>query len=568
MQLRVHELVQLATRDAQAATREAQAAARERPPPESPSLARRTLESQLREAEARGGGARLREAEVRVEQLEREVAEARSQALVEARGGRSAAASAAVTAAASGRGAAVTAEVAREEAEARADALRAALAERDQERARHEAAAKASERELAEMAQRAQLLTHDKEYLAAQLAALQERCGTHEGTLLRRETRLTELKAEKEQLYHKLVAATAGAADSYSSRLDSEMSKWQQQASLAQAAIEQAHERQCAQLREARELAVAEVDKAHTRHAELQRSHDELLVRCAEQHAAAEVELTQLRSEVRIKAFEAERLSLQCEHSLAGSRRDGAECDVSREKMEVLKGAYYALQAESGQRIASLEAQLHGQQERLSTYDKMEHELDAAVASAGGGGGSGPRIVVPTSAQRRLDQCVRLSAQLLAAQTRADELSKELRASGGEVERLHERLQTAERRWQLVHSPQAYLVGQLRNAEEAAEAAVAQQRSAARTLRENDATLTDVREQHRLLQARHLDITPLARAAPAQSSQHACGTCDMWLQARTHTIAGRPGAAAAEARLLRRTARHPLAPHRQGATGP
>ena len=120
---------------------------------------------------------------------------------------------------------------------------------------------------------------------------------------------------------------------------------------------------------------------------------------------------------LRLQAFEAERLSLQCEHSMAGSRRDGTECDVSREKMEVLKGAYYALQAESGQRIASLEAQLHGQQERLGTYDKMEHELDAAVASAGGGGGgSGPRIVVPTSAQRRLDQCVRLSAQLLAAQ--------------------------------------------------------------------------------------------------------------------------------------------------------
>lgn len=108
---------------------------------------------------------------------------------------------------------------------------------------------------------------------------------------------------------------------------------------------------------------------------------------------------------------------------------------------------------------------------------------------------------MPTSAQRRLDQCVRLSAQLLAAQTRVDELSRELRARGDEVERLHEGLQKAERRWQLVHSPQAYLVGQLRSAEEAAEAAVAQQRSAARTLRENEATLADVREQHRLLQA-------------------------------------------------------------------
>ena len=53
---------------------------------------------------------------------------------------------------------------------------------------------------------------------------------------------------------------------------------------------------------------------------------------------------------------------------------------------------------------------------------------------------------------------MRLSAQLLAAQTRVDELAKELRASADEVERLHEGLQKAERRWQLVHSPQAYLV--------------------------------------------------------------------------------------------------------------
>ena len=74
VQLRVHELVQQATREAQTASREAEAAARERAPPESPSKARRALEAQLREAEARGGGARLREAEVRVEQLERELA--------------------------------------------------------------------------------------------------------------------------------------------------------------------------------------------------------------------------------------------------------------------------------------------------------------------------------------------------------------------------------------------------------------------------------------------------------------------------------------------------------------
>ena len=43
VQLRVHELVQQATREAQSASREAEAAARERAPPESPSKARRAL---------------------------------------------------------------------------------------------------------------------------------------------------------------------------------------------------------------------------------------------------------------------------------------------------------------------------------------------------------------------------------------------------------------------------------------------------------------------------------------------------------------------------------------------
>eukprot|EP00908_Phaeocystis_cordata_P016821 Transcript_28138.p1 GENE.Transcript_28138~~Transcript_28138.p1 ORF type:complete len:700 (+),score=376.44 Transcript_28138:143-2242(+) len=474
VQMRVHELIE----DAQAASRVTAA-----PAADAGLAARRALEAQLRAAEAR------------VAEVEREAAEAKDEArALRERGARPA--EAMRSAVEPVRRAEARAEEARDQAEGRADTLRAALAERDEERARREAAAGAAERELAEATQKVQLLQQDKEYLSVQLAALQERCAAQEGRLLKKEGRVAELKREKEDMYHKLVGATAEAADAYSARLDAEMQKWQQQAALAQGAVQAAHEKQVAQMREARELAVVEADKTQARYHQLKKEHDELLVRAAEQHARAEVEAAQLRSEVKLKTFEAERLALQAEHSLHSE----GQAETSREKVELVKGEYYALQAESGQRIASLEAQLAAQTERLTTYDKMEQELDAAVVASAGAGGGAPRIVVPSSAQRRLDQCVRLSAEVLAANTRAEEAAKQLREREAEVERLHTQLQTAERRWQQVHSPQAYLVEQLRQAEEQAERAVGAQRTGARALAEKEEALGVVRAQHQLLQ--------------------------------------------------------------------
>lgn len=388
-----------------------------------------------------------------------------------------------------------------DEAEGRADSLRTALAEREAQGVRATEQAAAAGRELAEAAQRAQLLALDKEYLATQVAALQERCSAHETKLLKRDAALHEIKREKDAMYEKLLAATGEAADAYSARLDAELSKWQQQAGLAQAAVESAHERQVEQLREARELAVVETDKCHTRYSELKRSHDDLVLRAAEQHAVAEVELAQLRCDLKLKAFEAGRLSLASEQQLVESRRGELTADASREKLEVTKGEYYALQASSGERVAVLEAQLRAQQERIASYDRMESELDAAVMAGGAQPGAASSIVVPTCAQRRLDQCVRLSAELLSAQGRVDEAGRELRGAHAEGEKLRAQLEAAERRLQLVHSPQKFLVEQLRAAEETAATAADKQRSAAKALAERDEALDHARAQHRLLQA-------------------------------------------------------------------
>ncbi len=70
------------------------------------------------------------------------------------------------------------------------------------------------------------------------------------------------------------------------------------------------------------------------------------------------------------------------------------------------------MQARSAEKIAELTAGSKSAAEKLSAYESLEQELDSAVLQAGeGGGGRLPPLRVPSSAQRRLEQCLTLSAQ-------------------------------------------------------------------------------------------------------------------------------------------------------------
>ena len=116
----------------------------------------------------------------------------------------------------------------------------------------------------------------------------------------------------------------------------------------------------------------------------------------------------------------------------------------------------------SATRIAGLEANLGALSSRIETYEKLEEELDRTVLQAGaltlfdrgdertrgdephvdealkgsspsamgdvpsargaraGGGAMMPFIRVPSSSQRRMEQCLGLASDLLAAQKRAE----------------------------------------------------------------------------------------------------------------------------------------------------
>ncbi len=106
----------------------------------------------------------------------------------------------------------------------------------------------AATREVDEARQREAMVRLDKEHLAKQVGSLQDRCVALESKLGRKEARNAELKAEKDAMYDKLLAATADQQTSYSAKLESEMLKWQQQAAASTNSLRETHEAQVAQL--------------------------------------------------------------------------------------------------------------------------------------------------------------------------------------------------------------------------------------------------------------------------------------------------------------------------------
>mmetsp|Transcript_4774 Transcript_4774/g.9297 ORF Transcript_4774/g.9297 Transcript_4774/m.9297 type:complete len:689 (-) Transcript_4774:351-2417(-) len=361
----------------------------------------------------------------------------------------------------------------------------------------------------AEALQRQEMLRLDKDYLVREVESSKERLSMLETKLLKKEGRVAELKAEKDAMYDKLLAASSEQHEAYSARLEAEMSKWQEQAKLAQESMRDAHERQLAQHRDGRDLALADADKWHTRYAEVKRQYDEQLLASSQQLAESEVQLATVRAELKLKTFECERLALQCEQSIGAARRDELATDAAKEKLELLKAEYYALQSRTAERAAEMDAKHSALIEKLNAYEALEAELDKSVMQAGlaqptAGESTSlmpsmPALRVPSSSQRRLEQCLALSRDLLASQRTAESLRATLLERSSEVERLKEQLVDAQRRIRLSAQPQAFLAEQLHISEQQVHQLQRRLEAAATDQSEQQEAMARLQQQVRML---------------------------------------------------------------------
>ena len=234
-------------------------------------------------------------------------------------------------------------------------------------------------------------------------------------------------------------------------------------------------------------MALADADKWHARYNELKREHDANMLAAAEAAGRAEVGLAELRAENKLKAFEAERMRMQCEQAFLSARQSQVDADARAEKLEVLKAEYYALKTSTGTTIAQLQAKHDALHERVAAYEKLEEELDTAVMQSGAHSAYAPNgagtdalatptmnigdssvqslIRVPSSAQRRMQQCLGLAKDLLCVQKRAELAEASLLQQKAEVERMGGLVSELNRKLRQAGQPHNVLAEQVELAE-------------------------------------------------------------------------------------------------------
>ena len=129
---------------------------------------------------------------------------------------------------------------------------------------------------------------------------------------------------------------------------------------------------------------------------------------------------------------------------------------------------------------------------------------DAAAAPSAGGSAlalAQPLIRVPSSAQRRMEQCLVLARELLNAQNRADELEVVRARLEAEGEKLKAQLADAQRLVRMTGQPQAYLTEQVHLSEQRQRAAEAQMEAMARERAEREEAMAAMCQQNLMLRS-------------------------------------------------------------------
>ena len=225
---------------------------------------------------------------------------------------------------------------------------------------------------------------------------------------------------------------------------------------------------------------------------------------------------------------------------MVSARQSQVDFEAASQKLEVLRAEYYRLQSASAAKVATLEASHAALSERVGTYERLEEQLDQAVLQLGAAAyetGSGapvpstavqPFLRVPSSSQRRMEQCLGLARDLVSAQRRAAEAEAQRATATAEQTRLQGVVAELQRRVNATAgSTQGYLADQLEQAEKARMELEARTASLQQQLVEHADALAGARQQNELLlrdlesllsQRGSLDAlrTTLSRLLPAE----------------------------------------------------
>eukprot|EP00775_Hariotina_reticulata_P002520 gene2521-2822_t len=355
------------------------------------------------------------------------------------------------------------------------------------------------------------LLLSDKAYLTKEVEVAEERLSELTCRLGQAEDKVSQLKAERHELYQKLAIAAEASRTRDESRWEREVAHLQAAAAadlemIRKEAAEGA-EREGRMLRDLRDAALDESSRTKSELRQLRQQHEDLLLSSREAASRADVAHSELLGELRVKQFELTRLQALSEERGEAVHKLSLQVELLTEKVQLLNSEINQQEQEHQHSAQDLQQQLDKAQALLREYQAADGALDVAIGSAAAAAGSQTlfetlfwqQMYTTEFLPRPTAQCSRLESEkqrlvgemqdmsdklaraqaagvLVAvkmAQTQAAVSSQLASATWPQmaVEKLHKQLQ-------LVGQPHSYLLQQLQ-ATEAAAAKMEQQLSEA-----------------------------------------------------------------------------------------
>lgn len=331
----------------------------------------------------------------------------------------------------------------------------------------------------AELDQQVELLRQDKMYLEKEVGLLKQSLADSKLSKSQLQQALEQVKRQREQLVDKLVAVRDEHKAAFDAKLSSELARIEKKADAELDGLRltqrDAYEREVSGLRRDAARTDAELDRLRVA---LQTAQKDLqTVRDANASLSASFARSEqeLRAELKIKSFECERLGAAQEKTTKELRKIKLTAEMQDEKNEVLKTEFYNLKAAAGRREAKLCADLESASSRLSAYQQLEADIDAAVITSGDekAAQDGARGVLsaistglPTSAQRRMRQALQLAQKLMEKQREAQALVEETRALKAALVDQEAKNATLRKQLKMVSQPHSYLVETIRAKDE------------------------------------------------------------------------------------------------------
>ncbi|CAM9834753.1 unnamed protein product, partial [Chrysoparadoxa australica] len=354
---------------------------------------------------------------------------------------------------------------------------RAAVAERQLEECRQAAqdqatvleqlaeSEKSCQKHAAEQEQRASMLDLDKQYLLRQLSATEAQRDKLEREVREKSQGLAEMGTTHMQMTHELSTLREQKKTEYEDKLLKEVEVLRAQSEQRlQEVTERAqgmYDRENQVLRDAKSEASSEAARLRSELSDLSRTHQDVILRMSKLEGAHEAALSELRSEARLKGFEAGQLGLAYEQQGSQLRERELELDMQREAISAHRVEFTRLSAAAASEVSELKLLLEAERSKVKLFEEMELELDTAIVRVGADTKALDRM--PTAPQRRVRHAIQLAQKLLEKERKLEETQAALTKAEASIAKLEQEGAELKQHLEDVDQPTRYMVEKLRD---------------------------------------------------------------------------------------------------------